>query len=400
MERLDKSKFRFKIGDVVLYEGKPCKILAYYFSSNFNDFNYLYGYTLEWLSKQSHTGSNCSYNKVGEKQRFKDETCWYVSEENVEKYFPPTKERTIHVVYTTRPLSIAEIRMANMKRYMFLCKYDMVQIGDILVSPMYNTPMQVVEISNNTNKMQNGITLKNIIIDTINGVKPEEITSNKFNNNQNSNKMEKKSMFSSFIEKYKSQFIPEKDNTLKVSMDGNICVLIGEEYIGIDKDNNLISYPEEMCMDMPVYLLTKPYSQIHIGDIVKVNHTYAKVLKKNGNGSLSCLSFSGYTQNKKEIKDFMLGQSFIKVVVNIFSNMQVNGFNPMILAMAESNMDMKDLMLMQMMQEGNTGQMNPMLMVAMMDKDGGNSMLETILMMQMIGGQMNFPFMPNQNNKE
>lgn len=306
--------------------------------------------------------------------------------------------RTIHVVYTTRPLSIAEIKMAGMKRYAFLCDYDMVQVGYILVSPMYNTPMQVVEISNDTNRVQNGITLKTIIIDTINGVKPEEIT--KFNNNQNLNKMEKKSMFSSFIEKYKSQFIPEKDDTLKVSMDGNICVLTGDEYVSIDKDNNLISYPKEICMDMPVYLLAKPYSQVQIGDIVKINYTYAKVLKKNANGSLSCLSFSGYTQNKKEIKDFMLGQSFIKVVVNMFSNMQVNGFNPMMLAMTDGNMDMKDLMMMQMMQNGNAGQMNPMLMMAMMDKDGDNSMIETMLMMQMMGGQMNFPFMPNQNNKE
>lgn len=308
--------------------------------------------------------------------------------------------RTIHVVYTTRPLSIAEIRMAGMKRYAFLCDYDMVRIGDTLVSPMYNTPMQVVEISYNTNRVQNGITLKNIIIDTINGVKPEEIITNKSNNNQNSNKMEKKSMFSNFIEKYKSQFIPEKDSTLKVSMDGNICVLIGNEYVGIDNDNNLISYPEEMCMDVPVYVLTKPYAQVQVGDIVKINHSYAKVLKKNANGSLSCLSFSGYTQNKKEIKDFMLGQAFIKVVVNIFSNMQVNGFNPMMLVMADGNMDMKDLMMMQMMQNGNTGQMNTILMMAMMDKDGGNSMLETMMMMQMMGGQMNFPFMPNQNNKE
>ena len=53
--------------------------------------------------------------------------------------------RTIHVVYTTRPLSIAEIRMAGMKRYAFLCDYDMVQVGDTLVSPMYTTPMQVSE---------------------------------------------------------------------------------------------------------------------------------------------------------------------------------------------------------------------------------------------------------------
>lgn len=309
--------------------------------------------------------------------------------------------RTIHVVYTTRPLSITEIRMVNMKRYAFLCDYDMVQIGDTLISPMYTTPMQVVEISNDTRKIQNGITLKKIIIDTINGMKPENIiVDNKLNNNQKSNKMEKKSMFSSFIEKYKSQFIPEKDNTLKVSMDGNICVLIGNEYVGIDNDNNLISYPEEICMDVPVYVLTKPYTQVQVGDIVKINNTYAKVLKKNTNGSLSCLSFSGYTQNKKEIKDFMLGQAFIKVVVNMFSNMQINGFNPMMLAMADGNIDVKDLMMMQIMQNGNSGQMNPMLMMAIIDKDGDNSMLETMMMMQIMGGQMNFPFMPNQNNKE
>lgn len=308
--------------------------------------------------------------------------------------------RTIHVVYTTRPLSIAEIRMASMKRYAFLCDYDMVQVGDTLVSPMYTTPIQVVEISNNKDKVQNGITLKTIIIDTINGVKPEEITPNKSNNNQNSNKMEKKSMFNSFIEKYKSQFIPEKDNILKISMDGNICVLIGNEYVGIDNDNNLISYPEEMCMDMPMYLLTKPYTQVQVGDIVKINNTYAKVLKKNANGSLSCLSFSGYTQNKKEIKDFMLGQAFIKVVVNMFSGMQANGFNPMMLAMVDGNMDIKDLMVMQMMQNGNAGQMNPMFMMAMMDKGGDNSMVETMMMMQMMEGQMNFPFMANQNKKE
>ena len=100
-------------------------------------------------------------------------------------------------------------------------------------------------------------------------------------------------------------------------------------------------------------------------------------------------------QNKKEIKDFMLGQSFIKVVINMFSNIQVNGVNPMILAMV------KDLMILQMMQGSNDGQMNPMFMMAMMDKGGNNSMIETMLMMQMMGNnQMSFPFMPNQSQKE
>ena len=301
---------------------------------------------------------------------------------------------TIYVVYTTRYLSSDEIKNSGLKKYAFLCDYESINWGDLIVSPMYNTPMQVVEKRYISDRVQNGVTLKTLIIDTVNGVKMKETP---VNNNQKSSKMEKKSMFSSFIEKYKSQFIPEKDESLKISLDGSICVLIGDEYVGIDKDNNLISYPKEMCMDMPVYLLTKPYSQVQIGDIVKINNSYAKVLKKNNNNSLSCLSFSGYTQNKKEIKDFMLGQSFVKVVVNMFSNIQTNGFNPMILALTDGDVDMKDFVLMQMMQSGDSNQVNPMLLIAMMNKDENNSMFESLLMMQMMNGQMNFPLMSNQN---
>ena len=264
--------------------------------------------------------------------------------------------RIIYVVYTKEYLTSRQIIGANLKKYAFLCDYSEVKIDDLIDSPMYSTPMQVVSIS---------------------------------------------PCFSSFIEKYKSQFIPEKDNTLKVSMDGNICVPMNSEYVGIDNDNNLISYPEEICISVPVYLVNKSYAQVKIGDVVKVNNSYSKVVKKNTNGSLSCLSYSGYMQNKKEIKDFMLGQSFIKVVINMFSNIQVNGVNPMILAMAEDGIDMKDLMILQMMQGSNDGQMNPMFMMAMMDKGGNNSMIETMLMMQMMGNnQMSFPFMPNQSQKE
>ena len=38
-----------------------------------------------------------------------------------------------------------------------------------------------------------------------------------------------------------------------------------------------------------------------------------------------------------------------------------------------------------------------MLMMAMMDKGENNSMFESLLMMQMMNGQMNFPLMPNQS---
>lgn len=289
--------------------------------------------------------------------------------------------RTINVVYTTRKLSGSEA--SRLKTYMFLCSYDQVSVGDLIESPMYTTSMQVIGVSNYAAKEQNGITLKDIIIDTINGAK---VLSNQPNNNQKSNKMEKKSMFNSFIEKYKSQFIPEKEESLKLSMDGNICVPIGSEYVGINADNELISYPTEMCMDVPVYIISKPFNQVQVGDIVKLNNSFLKVLRKNDNGTLQCLSFSGYSSNRREIKDFMLGQALVRVVVNMFSGMTTNGFNPMMLALANNeNMDMKDLMMMQMMQ-GNGAGFNPM-MLMMMDKGGDNSIFETMMMMQMMGGQ-------------
>lgn len=198
--------------------------------------------------------------------------------------------RIIYVVYTKEHLTSRQIIGANLKKYAFLCDYSEVKIDDLIDSPMYSTPMQVVSISpceSLADTVVNGIPLKRIIISTINNIKV--------------------------------------------------------------------------------------------------------VVKKNTNGSLSCLSYSGYMQNKKEIKDFMLGQSFIKVVINMFSNIQVNGVNPMILAMAEDGIDMKDLMILQMMQGSNDGQMNPMFMMAMMDKGGNNSMIETMLMMQMMGSPDELP---------
>lgn len=237
-------------------------------------------------------------------------------------------------------------------------------------------------------------------------VKPKSTSSSKTSTTKKSTKtnktiqstMEKKSIFASFIDKYKAQFVPEKDDTLKISMDGNVCVPIDGEYVGIDKDDNLISYPKEACFDLPIYLLSKPFAQIQVGDIILVNKSYMKVLKKGTNGTLNCLTFSGYTRNKKEVKDFVLGQSFAKVVVNMFSNMQAAGFNPMMLAMCDGSMNVKDLLIMQIMQGGGgaqIGQMNPMLMMALMDKEGDSSILETMMMMQMMGGQFPNPFIPN-----
>ena len=83
MPQIDKSKFRFKIGDNILYDNKKCKILAYYFMVNFNDYRNAYGYTIE-IGKGGHNGSNYSYAENGNHLSFNERKCWFVPEKWVE----------------------------------------------------------------------------------------------------------------------------------------------------------------------------------------------------------------------------------------------------------------------------------------------------------------------------
>lgn len=211
----------------------------------------------------------------------------------------------------------------------------------------------------------------------------------------------KGSIFNSFIEKYKAQFIPEKDNSLRISMDGNICVPVGDgEYVGIDKNNNLISYPEDVCLEMPIYVISKSFVQVKEGDIILLNKTYAKVLKKGDKEIVNCLTFTGYSKNKKEIKDFVLGQSYVKVVVNMFDNMNLEQFNPMMLALSNDDMNIRDFLMIQMLQKQDNeqkGQFNPMLMMMLSDKKDNSSIFEMMIIMQMMGGKMPNLFSTNDN---
>lgn len=69
--------------------------------------------------------------------------------------------RTIEVVFTS---------CVN-KSYLFLCTYDEVNIGDLITDSRYSEPMMVINISSCTHRVQRGFTLKDIIIDTLNGKK-------------------------------------------------------------------------------------------------------------------------------------------------------------------------------------------------------------------------------------
>lgn len=83
MPQIDRSKFRFKIGDNILYNNKKCKILAYYFMENFNNYRSAYGYTLR-IESGGHDGSYYSYDENGNSLSFNGTNCWFITEKWVE----------------------------------------------------------------------------------------------------------------------------------------------------------------------------------------------------------------------------------------------------------------------------------------------------------------------------
>lgn len=75
--------------------------------------------------------------------------------------------RTITVVFTNRMLSVKE--MLSYKRYKFLCNYGAVSLYDMVEDPRYTSKMLVVGFTNCTDRVQDGITLKDIYITRVNG---------------------------------------------------------------------------------------------------------------------------------------------------------------------------------------------------------------------------------------
>lgn len=313
--------------------------------------------------------------------------------------------KIISVVFTNRKLNAVEI--SKLPQYSFICN-EKVKEGDLLVSPNYSTGMMITKVFTSDSNLINGRTpIKELIIDTINGkpIVKEETFKNNSNMTTKSN-----NMFDGIVDKYKSQFIPEKEEGVRMSLSGLICVPIGDEYIGMDNEGNLTSFPAEMTIDIPVYSILKLNSDVKIGDIIKTAKSYSKVIGKNDDG-LKILSFSGYTHNKKEVKDFLMNQATTRVLINMFNFDDSNGFNPIFFAMASGdNLDVNSLMMLSMTPQGKNlfsnagGSFNPM-MLMMLDKNNqGGSMMETMCMMQMMGGNNMFgnmfgntPNSPNEN---
>ena len=300
---------------------------------------------------------------------------------------------------TARKLKKTELKSYTKNLYGFESeKLINIKPGDVITADNKITPIQVVGIGfSKSNYIElTNVAINGISIDPGNTTRPivnkvattcADISATK------TKKMTNNKMVSGLIDRYKSQFFPEKEEHVKIAMDGAICVPINNEYVGVKSDGSLTSYPEEFLIDVPVFSISKPQAQVKVGDIVKIGTRYGRVNTKNEDGSLKILYFSGVTGNTHEIKDMLLGQSLVRVLVNMFSFNESNGMNPMmLLAMSDKeDLDMKSLFLMQAMSNGQSfgsnsvNGFNPMILLALSDKnDKSNDIFTTIALMQMM----------------
>ena len=72
--------------------------------------------------------------------------------------------RTIYVVFVEDKTSCT----SNLKEYMFLCPFDYVKVGDLIMDPRYTSYMQVTRITPCCARVQEGFTLKDIQIESLN----------------------------------------------------------------------------------------------------------------------------------------------------------------------------------------------------------------------------------------
>ena len=146
--------------------------------------------------------------------------------------------------------------------------------------------------------------------------------------------VKRKSMFKRMFARMMAQYKPVKSTQLKMTWDGTVVLknTIGDDetyetYIGINANNEIVSYDPEFIIDIPIYLIDRQYSQINSNDIVLIsegtNAMYGKVIKVNkSNIEVLCFNGNNLTINKK--KNFLTNTETICTVLNMFDMFNKN----------------------------------------------------------------------------
>ena len=193
--------------------------------------------------------------------------------------------------------------------------------------------------------------------------------------------------FKNFGERLKALFMPVKANDIRVATDGNICVATANGYVTIDAENNLVSYPEELTLDLPVFIMAKPVDQLQVGDVIARDRSYGKVVAIK-DGKIKVVGYTGAGSTVYPIKDFLFNQTMIRVVVSFVGN--IGGqLNPMmLLALSGNKKDSSLLPFLMMSQNGGALTANPM-MLAMLAGDGDVDFKDLLMYSAFSGQGMN-----------
>lgn len=297
------------------------------------------------------------------------------------------KNTLIFVIFPYNDDFVADIDTdeKNKTRYVYICNDYNLKVGDIIKCPSHNKPAMVVDII----KDSTVDTIKNKPIRTIN---IESINNNKVYPNKNKTSM-KKNGFSGILNTMMSQYVPARDYNVRMTYDLSVALPDRDgNYICMSKDGTLKRWPAEMTFEIPIFTISKLQSQVVAGDIVKNGNSYSFVKGRKANGSLQLISASGYSHNKQDITDAILGASTVTCVVNMFNNQ--TGFNPMmfmLLSKDDAKFDTTSLMMfMSAAQNGganvNMQSMMPLMMLQSIGEGDDTEMSKMLPMMMMMNG--------------
>lgn len=184
-------------------------------------------------------------------------------------------------------------------------------------------------------------------------------------------------------DRMREMFIPTEADNVRLTVDGKLVVSTARGYVAITDDNQLVSYPEEFTVEMPVFVMCKPVAQLKVGDVIALDKSYAKVVKINGS-KLSCISYTGSGKTVHTIKDILFNQTMVRVVVSLAGTVD-GATNPMLLMALAGKGDNDNLLpLLMMQQNGGNVAANPMMMAMLMKKGGDLS--DLLMMSAMTGG--------------
>lgn len=208
-------------------------------------------------------------------------------------------------------------------------------------------------------------------------------------NNKNDKKMNNGNSIKGITARIKEIFMPVEAQGIRVSAEGELAVETSNGYVAINSNNELVSFPKELTLDLPVYIVSKPKEQLVVGDVIATNDkSYAKITKIDGS-KISATSYTGTGKVIHTIKDFLFNQTMVRVVISM-SGIAGGQINPMMLLAMSDEGGSKDSLLpfLMMSQQGSNLGMNPMMAYALMgkDSDNGGSSMKDILMMSMVTG--------------